>query len=84
MSLPGITRVRQKWLPRNAVVASSQHWHAMNRREFQELLLYQGVDLARLPPKPPHNPDHAAASILEPEVPAGGTEDFQGCAEGPR
>ena len=28
--------------------------------------------MARLPPQPPHNPDHAAASILEPEVPAGG------------
>jgi hypothetical protein len=31
-----------------------------------------GAGMTRLPPQPPDNLDHAAASILEPEVPAGG------------
>jgi hypothetical protein len=31
-----------------------------------------GVGATRLPPQPPANLDHAAASILEPEAPAGG------------
>jgi len=31
-----------------------------------------GVGMTRLPPQPPANLDQAAASILEPEVPAGG------------
>jgi hypothetical protein len=32
-----------------------------------------GDGMTRLPPQPPDNLDQAAASILEPEVPAGGT-----------
>jgi hypothetical protein len=32
-----------------------------------------GDGMGRLPPQPPDNRDHAAASILEPEVPAGGS-----------
>jgi hypothetical protein len=30
--------------------------------------------MTRLPPQPPRNLDHAAASILEPEVPAEGID----------
>jgi len=33
-----------------------------------------GGGMGRLPPQPPADLDQAAASILEPEVPAGGTE----------
>ena len=33
-----------------------------------------GEGMTRLPPQPPHDLDLVAASILEPEVPAGGRE----------
>jgi len=33
-----------------------------------------GAGLDRLPPQPLHDLDHAAASIPEPEVPAGGVD----------